>query len=104
MFAVFCDRQMIVISSSTEDIAVGDVLDLDLDLSASSSSAGDLKIIAYRDQYYAVGMRMSFGYREYKRSDNYTNDVIALIFSPLAKVKKRNGRKHKGIQSDEDRV
>jgi chemotaxis signal transduction protein len=86
VFAVFCDRHLKVISSSNGDIQVGKVLNVDIDLTAAGSSGGDSKIIPYKGQYYAVGARMSSGYREYKRSDNYTNDVIALIFSPLAQV------------------
>ncbi len=36
------------------------------------------------DGYYAVGARASSGYREYKgASDQYRNDVIALIFTRI---------------------
>jgi chemotaxis signal transduction protein len=47
---------------------------------------GISKIIAFDGCYYAVGARTSAGYREYKMGDGYENDVIGLVFVPLAEV------------------
>ena len=39
------------------------------------------KIVEIANSYYAVGVRCSSGYREYKsRVDDYQNDVLSFVF------------------------
>lgn len=83
-FGVYLERSGKVIASTNPAIRTGEVLDLPahyFDLPNGGSYCG---IVHYGAHYYALGVRMSSGYREYKgASDPYTNDVAALIFLPL---------------------
>jgi chemotaxis signal transduction protein len=86
-FAVFVDRQGQVIACSDEHFAPGTQLELEqhyLSLKAGGSMAG---VVQQDGRYYAVGARMSAGYREYKGpGDSYRNDIIALVFLPLCEA------------------
>lgn len=83
-FAVFADREGRVIACSDTHYAPGSKLPLDaafLNLKTGGSRAG---VVQQDGHYYAVGARMSAGYREYKSAaDQYRNDVVALVFLPL---------------------
>lgn len=86
-FAVFVDQDCRVIACSDETYAPGDAVALEgirLPTQAGDAQAG----IVLRDgHYYAVGMRMSAGYREYKSTgDSYRNEVSALVFMPLCEA------------------
>lgn len=86
-FGVFADRERRVIASTHPDILPGTVLDLDEKFFTLANGTGISNIIARHGHYYAVGSRMSGGYREYKgEQDRYRNDVTALIFVPLCPV------------------
>ena len=93
LFAVFCDRKRKVISSSSPDIPIGDTIDIDPCFFESENGAGHSKIIEFKGKYYAVGSRTSSGYREYKVNDRYSNDVVALVFAPLANAMEASGEK-----------
>lgn len=86
VFGIFADRKGMVISSTCETVSVGEVISLDRDFFNMKNGQGTSKIINYKGFYYAVGAHTSSGYREYKQGDGYTNDVVALIFTPLAKA------------------
>ena len=86
-FALFCDKEKNIISSTNQELKVGDVLYIDeafFDLQTAQSYAN---IIEYKGKYYAVGSSLSKGYREYKVDDNYTNDLLAIIFVEIADAK-----------------
>jgi chemotaxis signal transduction protein len=86
-FAVFVDEQAHVISSSKEEIEVGSLLNIDQNLLTSSVKQSHSAIIEFEDTYYALGIRVSNGYREYKsKQDNYKNTVFALVFMELDKA------------------
>jgi len=86
-FGVFADRNRVVISSTCEDIQPGDKLDVPAELFKQKNGQGTSKIIEYKGSYYAVGAHTSAGYREFKTCDSYVNDIIGLIFVPLADIK-----------------
>ncbi len=86
-FAVFADRKRRVIAATDTRITVGAELSIDEAFFALDNGRAYSNIIEYRDQYYAVGSKMSSGYREFKGAqDAYRNDVAALIFIPLGQV------------------
>lgn len=89
VFGVFADRKRVVISSTDELIKVGDIIDIDRELFSMKNGEGASKIIEYNEYYYAVGAHTSSGYREFKQTDDYVNDVVALIFTPLARVQEQ---------------
>jgi chemotaxis signal transduction protein len=94
-FGLFTDRKRTVLSSTDERFASGDTLDMDQAFFALPNGEGTSRIISFQGYYYAVGARTSSGYREYKRNDGYQNDVIAMVFVPLAEVAERDKRVHR---------
>ena len=89
-FGVFTDRKGRVISCTGPRFAVGDVFSVDDDILRLPNGKGTSKIIEFDGSYYAVGARVGAGYREYKVDDGYVNDVIAMVFVPLAEVSEKS--------------
>lgn len=86
-FGIFADRNRRIISSTCADHAVGSILDIDKDFFVLGHGEGMSNIIVHRKKYYIVGCMTSFGYREYKNSGDYNNDVISFAFVPLGDEK-----------------
>jgi chemotaxis signal transduction protein len=92
-FTVFVNDQLSVISSTYQEIMVGDNFELMPAIDKLKEGEQLFDIAIYHNTYYAVGAHASYGYREYKGAkDNYRNKVIALIFTPLGKVDEINQR------------
>ncbi|EGB15842.1 CheW protein [Pseudodesulfovibrio mercurii] len=89
-FGVFADRKGKVISCTSPRFEVGGTLGVDTGFSCLARGEGGSRIIEFDGSYYAVGARCSAGYREYKVDDGYKNDVIAMVFEPLAEVSERS--------------
>ncbi len=86
-FGVFADKNQHVIAATLDSLGCGDKLDIPDDCFKLKPGQGIAKIITFQGRHYAVGARMSSGYREYKGSaDSYRNDVVALFFSPLGEA------------------
>lgn len=87
-FALFVERDGRVVACSGDQFRPGDKLVLEERSAAAfltlASGGGHARVVRHGDAYYAVGGRMSSGYREYKGpGDAYRNDVLALVFLPL---------------------
>jgi chemotaxis signal transduction protein len=82
-FAAYTDRQGQVISSTHPDYPPGSVLPLGAATSSSANGSSAAEIRIHDGHYMVVGHTTSFGYREYKNSDDYVNDVIAMVFTPI---------------------
>ncbi|MFL9876961.1 chemotaxis protein CheW [Herbaspirillum rhizosphaerae] len=82
-FAVYTDREGHVISSTHTDYPPGSVLRTDGDVMVAGNGISSAAIRIHHGQYMVVGHTASFGYREFKNADNYTNDVIATVFVPI---------------------
>ncbi len=84
-FAIFAERDGRVIASTDENLVPGMKLEIGREFFSLEQGEGRANIIEYRGRYYAVGSRMSSGYREYKSEiDLYRNEVVALVFVPLS--------------------
>ena len=83
-FGIYTDKNGVVIASTNKDIKIGDTLNIDKKYFNLKNGNSMSEIIVYDGNYYALGVRCSGGYREYKVSDNYTNDVYALFFSYIS--------------------
>jgi hypothetical protein len=83
-FAVFTDRKkQIVAVANNPQLQVGGVLPLAEHYVALHNGERSSSIIRYQGKNYVLGVAASKGYREYKTSDNYLNDIIALVFIPF---------------------
>jgi chemotaxis signal transduction protein len=83
-FGVFTDKKGLIISSTNEDLEVGTALDIDLKFFNMVNGEFHSEIIVYNGNYYAIGIKCSQGYREYKVADNYSNDIFAIFFSYIS--------------------
>ncbi|TNE82533.1 MAG: chemotaxis protein CheW, partial [Gammaproteobacteria bacterium] len=84
-FAVFAEKDGRIISSTDPDLVPGMKLEIGREFFELQNGGEYANIVTFRDRYYAVGSRMSAGYREYKSStDAYRNDLVALILVPLS--------------------
>jgi len=86
-FGVFAERSGRIISSTCPDHPVGSFLDIGTEYFALKNGEGMSNIIVHRGKYYIVGCMTSFGYREYKNSGDYNNDIISFVFVPLGDEK-----------------
>jgi chemotaxis signal transduction protein len=82
-FAVFTERSGRIIASTTDDHPVDGILPLDREFFALPNGEGVSKIVTLGGHYYVVGCTTSFGYREYKNSGDYRNDIVAFVFVAL---------------------
>lgn len=84
VFGIYANKDKSIIASSNPDLKVGDTLKLSDTFFNLSNGQTHSEIIVYDNKYYAVGVKCSQGYREYKTSDSYENDVYALFFSYIS--------------------
>jgi len=94
-FALFATKEKKIIASTDKNFAIGSTIDIENLFFELKSSQRFSKIIEFENDYYVVGSAMSAGYREYKQSDNYKNDVVALVFVQIGSVQNKIGTKEK---------
>lgn len=83
-FALFVDKNHTVISSTNPNIKTGTKWDFMYNL-LSGKEDSNATLISFENAYYSVGFTKSTGYREFKTTDNYTNEVYAVVFEKLSK-------------------
>lgn len=81
VFALFTNRDKQIISSTNESFEVNSYLNVEDSFFELKNAQNVSKIIELDGKYYAVGVKCSNGYREYKsRVDDYKNDVLCFVF------------------------
>ena len=83
-FGVYTDKSGMIISSSSDELKIGELLEIDKKFFNIKNGETKSEIIEYKGDYYAIGAKCSQGYREYKVSDSYKNDVISIFFSYIS--------------------
>ncbi len=89
--AFFVDRQGIVLSSTDPSRPVGARLEIDAALLALPNGGSASRIVIHDGHYAILGCTASCGYREFKVSDGYREDVLAVVFDSFGAVRERNG-------------
>lgn len=84
-FAVFTDRAKTIISATHPTLVPGQPLALteDVPFTLKKGERRSMRV-CFEQREYVLGVAVSNGYREYKTTKDYENDVIALIFMPLS--------------------
>lgn len=85
-FAVFAERSGRIIASSDERFPAESLLEvekLDKSLFSAANGEGRSRVVQLAGRTWIVGSTASFGYREFKNSGDYSNDVVALVFVPV---------------------
>lgn len=82
--AVFVDGESRVIATSDTRYSIGEQINVPREL-LDPPAQGCAGLFTIAGQVMAVGAKRSVGYREYKGVDDlYQNEVVALVFMPLA--------------------
>jgi chemotaxis signal transduction protein len=84
--AFYVDRRGAIISSTDSAYTIGEQLDIDPALFATPTGQSASQITTYRDNYVVVSCTANSGYREFKVSDNYKEDVIAVVIESYGSV------------------
>ena len=91
VFAVLATKDQMIISSNDPRHRTGDRLTLDSKYFMLNPSESLNEIIIYNGKYYALGVKCSKGYREYKSvKDDYINNVYSFYFSYISDVANTN--------------
>lgn len=87
VFTVLTTQKKLIISASDQRHRTGEILELDSKYFVLKPSESINEIIVYHGKYYALGVKCSKGYREYKSDkDDYVNNVYAFYFSYISDV------------------
>lgn len=85
--AFFIDREGTILASTDAAHPVGARLELDADLLALDNGASASRIAVRDGQYALIGCTVSHGYREFKVSDGYRDDIIGVVVAKLGAVR-----------------
>ena len=84
--ALFVNRQGQVLAGTDPQRPVGHRMSLPADWLALAAGEGASRVVVHDGQYAVMSASVNFGYREFKTSDGYREDVIALVIEPLGAV------------------
>ena len=82
-FGIFADRDKTVIASTTSKYCTGSRLPLEDAIFKYDRGERASTIVDLDGCFYALGLQVSNGYREFKGIDGYVNDVVCLSFIPI---------------------
>ncbi len=85
--AYYVDRNARIISTTDASRVVGDTLEIDPSLLVISNGARASQVTVHDGEYAIVACSVSSGYREFKVSDGYQEDVIAVVFESFGQVR-----------------
>jgi chemotaxis signal transduction protein len=87
VFALFTNKDKQIISSTNENFEVDSYLNINDSFFILKNAQSLSKIIELDGKYYAVAVKCSNGYREYKsRVDDYKNDVLCFVFIYIGSI------------------
>ncbi|WP_368030808.1 chemotaxis protein CheW [Arcobacter sp. s6] len=87
IFALFTNKDKQIISSTNEDFQVDSYLNIDDSFFTLKNAEKLSKIIELNGKYYAIAVKCSSGYREYKsRVDDYKNDILCFVFIYIGSI------------------
>jgi chemotaxis signal transduction protein len=87
--ALFIDRSGRIVSSTDPTRPVGDILDIDPDILKLPNGGSASRIVIHDGHYTVLGCTVSHGYREFKISDGYREDVIAVVYNAFGEERKQ---------------
>jgi len=88
--AFYIDRHARIISSTDPSRPAGTTLDIEPGLLSLENGSSVSRIVLHNGHYSIMGCSVSNGYREFKVSDGYREDVLAVVFTQLGEVKDRS--------------
>lgn len=79
-FSCIVDRVGMIVATNNPNFECLQKMDLTDEILKYNGAEAVHKFIVYQGVNYLVGVALSQGYREYKRQDNYKNDLLSLTF------------------------
>ena len=79
-FSCFIDRKGLIIATNNSLLEPMNTLEVCDEILKFNGSESMYKFINFMNKKYLVGVALSKGYREYKRHDNYKNELLSLTF------------------------
>jgi len=105
VFAVLSTQKRTIIASNDSNHITGSILPLDEKYFQLNPGEGLNEIITYNGHYYALGVKCSKGYREYKsNNDDYVNNVYSFYFSYISDITDTTVIKEKEYALEKDIV
>jgi chemotaxis signal transduction protein len=98
-FGLFVERLSGRIIASTDEahFKTGEMFWIAPEFVELQEGAGKAKIVLYKKKYYAVGCYSSRGYREFKTTGDYHNDVAAFVFIPIGEKAETAGSEQRQV-------
>ena len=93
--AYFINRDGVILSSTDPIRPIGATLDIDTDLLELPNGESTSRIIIHDGNYKIMGCTASSGYREFKVSDGYHEDVIGVVLHSFGAVRNKNEMNNK---------
>ena len=87
--AFYLNRQGKIISTTDPTRPVGSILEVDKDLLELANGKSTSRIVIHDGHYAILGCSVSEGYREFKVSDGYKDDVISIVYDSFGEVRGR---------------
>jgi hypothetical protein len=87
--AFFVDRAGRIVSGTDAHRPIGSTLELDGAVLGLPRGGSLSRIVEFDGHYAVMGVSASPGYREFKSSDGYRDDVLAVVFHKLGEVQSR---------------
>jgi len=87
--ALFINRSGRIISSTDPTRPVGDVLDIAPELLTMENGSSTSRIVVHDGHYAILGCTVSHGYREFKTSDGYREDVLAVVYKSFGEERQK---------------
>lgn len=84
---LYLNRNGCVMASTDPNHAVGSPMDLPSGLRDLPSGQSWAQATVYKEQYCIMAATASRGYREFKRSDGYQEDILAIAIQPFGAVR-----------------
>jgi chemotaxis signal transduction protein len=85
--AYYVDRNARIISTTDSSRSVGDTLEIDRALLSIANGSRASQITVHDGEYAIVACSVSNGYREFKVSDGYQEDIIAVVFESFGAIR-----------------
>ena len=92
--ALFVDRRGSVIASTDPRRPVGSTLEIDPSLLALPNGSSTSRVLVHDAHYAILGCTVSSGYREFKVTDGYCEDVLAIVYIPFGAVRTQGHTSH----------
>jgi len=87
LFCVLATQEQKIIASNNSQLRIGERFIIDSKFFMLKNGESLSEIVEYEGDYYALGVKCSKGYREYKSaSDEYVNNIYSFVFSYISNV------------------